>query len=155
MQIGRRRGRILAFQALCAWGAGFSALDELLTFSWLSERDDTKASSTEKNSGGNRTDERTQDGQDFPFPKMLVLGTIENIENIDKIISENLENWTIERLNSVDKAILRLSAYSLLYQKDIPPAVVIDEAINLAREFGTDDSYKFVNAVLDSIKKSA
>ena len=86
---------------------------------------------------------------------MMVLGTIENIEEIDKCIQDNLKNWVLERVNSVDKAILRLSAYSLLYQKDIPSAVVIDEAINLAKDFGTDDSYKFVNAVLDSIKKTA
>lgn len=86
---------------------------------------------------------------------MMVLGTIENITEIDKAIQANLDNWVIERLNSVDKAILRLSVYSLLYQKDTPPPIVIDEAINLAKGFGTDDSYKFVNAVLDSIKNKS
>ena len=85
----------------------------------------------------------------------MVLGTIENISEIDKKIAENLDNWVIERLNSVDKAILRLSVYSLLYQKDTPAPIVIDEAINLAKDFGTDDSYKFVNAVLDSIKNKS
>ncbi len=138
MNISRRKGRILAFQAMCAWDAGVSVLDDLLTFSWQTQ-----------NFGG------TVDEQTFLFPKMLVLGTIENIEIIDKTISENLENWTLERINSVDKAILRISVYSLLYQKDIPAPIIIDEAVNLAKEFGTDDSYKFVNAVLDSIKKTA
>ena len=85
----------------------------------------------------------------------MVLWTIENISEIDKKIAENLDNWVIERLNSVDKAILRLSVYSLLYQKDTPAPIVIDEAINLAKDFGTDDSYKFVNAVLDSIKNKS
>lgn len=138
MSVGRRRGRILAFQALVAWDMGGTVLDDLLTFSWQAEK-------TELKPGFN----------DYLFPKMMVLGTIENISQIDKIISENLNNWIIERLNSVDKAILRLSVYSLLYQKDTPAPIVIDEAINLAKDFGTDDSYKFVNAVLDSIKNKS
>ena len=139
MSVGRRRGRILAFQALVAWDMGVSVLDDLLTFSWQQ---------TEKLESELEPDK-------YLFPKMMVLGTIENISEIDKIIQENLDNWVIDRLNSVDKAILRLSVYSLLYQKDTPPPIVIDEAINLAKDFGTDDSYKFVNAVLDSIKNKS
>ena len=136
MSVGRRRGRILAFQALVAWDVGGAVLDDLLNFSWQNE-DSIKAPNS------------------YLFPKMMVLGTIENITEIDKVIQENLDNWVIDRLNSVDKAILRLSVYSLIYQKDTPPPIVIDEAINLAKDFGTDDSYKFVNAVLDSIKNKS
>ena len=139
MSVGRRRGRILAFQALVAWDMGVSVLDDLLTFSWQQ---------TEKLESELEPDK-------YLFPKMMVLGTIENITEIDKVIQENLDNWVIDRLNSVDKAILRLSVYSLIYQKDTPPPIVIDEAINLAKDFGTDDSYKFVNAVLDSIKNKS
>ena len=139
MSVGRRRGRILAFQALVAWDMGVSVLDDLLTFSWQQ---------TEKLESELEPDK-------YLFPKMMVLGTIENITEIDKIIQENLDNWVMDRLNSVDKAILRLSVYSLIYQKDTPPPIVIDEAINLAKDFGTDDSYKFVNAVLDSIKNKS
>ena len=139
MSVGRRRGRILAFQALVAWDMGVSVLDDLLTFSWQQ---------TEKLESELEPDK-------YLFPKMMVLGTIENITEIDKVIQENMDNWVIDRLNSVDKAILRLSVYSLLYQKDTPPPIVIDEAINLAKDFGTDDSYKFVNAVLDSIKNKS
>ena len=139
MSIGRRRGRILAFQALVAWDMGGAVLDDLLTFSWQQ---------TEKLESELEPDK-------YLFPKMMVLGTIENITEIDKVIQENLDNWVIDRLNSVDKAILRLSVYSLIYQKDTPPPIVIDEAINLAKDFGTDDSYKFVNAVLDSIKNKS
>ena len=139
MSVGRRRGRILAFQALLASDMGVSVLDDLLTFSWQQ---------TEKLESELEPDK-------YLFPKMMVLGTIENITEIDKIIQENLDNWVMDRLNSVDKAILRLSVYSLLYQKDTPPPIVIDEAINLAKDFGTDDSYKFVNAVLDSIKNKS
>ncbi len=133
MGLGRRRGRILAFQALSAWDAGAS-IEDLLKFKWHS---------------------RELSAEDVIFPKMMLVGTVENLEVIDKKIQENLNNWVLERLNIPDRAILRLSAYSLLYQKDIPPTIVIDEAINLAKEYGTDDSYKFVNAVLDSIRKTA
>lgn len=139
MSVGRRRGRILAFQALTAWDMGGAVLDDLLTFSWQE----------------NEKMESELESDKYIFPKMMVLGTIENITEIDKVIQENLDNWVIDRLNSVDKAILRLSVYSLLYQKDTPPPIVIDEAINLAKDFGTDDSYKFVNAVLDSIKNKS
>ncbi|MGI5065463.1 transcription antitermination factor NusB [Treponema putidum] len=139
MSIGRRRGRILAFQALVAWDMGGTVLDDLLTFSWQQN---------EKVESGLESDK-------YIFPRMMVLGTIENITEIDRVIQENLDNWVIDRLNSVDKAILRLSVYSLLYQKDTPSPIVIDEAINLAKDFGTDDSYKFVNAVLDSIKNKS
>ncbi len=133
MGLGRRRGRILAFQALSAWDAG-APLDNLLNFEWHNKE---------------------LDAESCIFPKMLLLGTIENLTEIDKTIQDNLDNWVLERLNIPDRAILRLSAYSLLYQKDIPASVAIDEAINLAKEYGTDDSYKFVNAVLDSIRKTA
>ncbi|UTY33410.1 transcription antitermination factor NusB [Treponema putidum] len=139
MSIGRRRGRILAFQALVAWDMGGTVLDDLLTFSWQQN---------EKVESGLESDK-------YIFPRMMVLGTIENITEIDRVIQENLDNWVIDRLNSVDKAILRLSVYSFLYQKDTPSPIVIDEAINLAKDFGTDDSYKFVNAVLDSIKNKS
>ncbi len=133
MAVGRRRGRILAFQALSAWDAGAS-IEDLLKFDWHN-----KELSVE----------------DCIFPKMIMLGTIENIKEVDKLIQDNLDNWVLERLNIPDRAILRLSVYSLLYQKDIPPTIVIDEAINLAKDYGTDDSYKFINAVLDSINKTA
>lgn len=135
MGIGRRRGRILALQALFAWDFGCEITDELLNFSW-------------------RQFEASEDclQADFLFPKMIVLGTIENITEIDEIISSHLNNWTIDRISAVDKAILRLSIYSLLYQKDIPAPIIIDEAVNLAKDFGSDDSYKFINAVLDKVE---
>ncbi|CEM62028.1 transcription antitermination factor NusB [Treponema phagedenis] len=136
MQIGRRRGRILAFQALFAWDFGQSSPEELVQFEWF----ETKEPVSE---------------EAFLFPKMLFLGTLEHLEEIDTHIKNNLHNWDFDRLNKADKAIIRLGVYSLLFQKDTPSAIVIDEAVNLARSFGTDDSFKFVNAILDSIAKTA
>lgn len=136
MKIGRTKGRVLAFQALCAFMGG-SALEDVLDYTWLSEEGKPQINS-----------------EDLYFPSLLVNGTIENLEKIDSCIQSKLQNWDFSRINYVDKINLRLSTYSLLYQPDIPPAVVINEAINIAKEFGTDDSYKFVNAVLDGIKNS-
>lgn len=136
MKIGRKKGRILAFQALCAFMGG-SALEDVLNYTWLSN----------KEKSGLEED-------DFYFPSLLLNGTIENLEEIDLKIQSKLENWDFSRINYLDKANLRLSTYSLLYQPDIPPAVVINEAINIAKQFSTDESYKFVNAVLDGIKNS-
>jgi N utilization substance protein B len=86
------------------------------------------------------------------FSRLLIAGTIENIKAIDTLIKKHLQHWDFSRLNRVDLAILRMSVYSLMYQQDIAPSIVIDEAIGISREFGTDDSFRFVNGVLDSIR---
>ena len=91
--------------------------------------------------------------EDFLFSQLLFLGTVEHINEIDALIIKNLENWDFNRLKLVDKAILRLGTYSLLFQQDTDPIIVINEAVSIARTYGTDDSFKFVNAVLDSIKR--
>ena len=75
------------------------------------------------------------------------------IEEIDALITKHLDSWELYRINKVDLAILRISVYPLLYQKDLHPSIVINEAVDISKEFGSDDSYKFVNAVLDNIKK--
>ena len=84
---------------------------------------------------------------------MLVAGTIEHIQEIDALISKHLDSWEFQRINKVDLAILRISVYPLLYQKDLHPSIVINEAVDISKEYGSDDSFKFVNAVLDNIKK--
>jgi N utilization substance protein B len=91
------------------------------------------------------------DSQDFA--RLLVAGALENIEKIDEAISDQLEHWTMARINRVDLVFLRLSAYSILYRDDIPASVTIDEAITLAKRYGTRESYRFVNGVLDGILK--
>ena len=72
---------------------------------------------------------------------------------IKQKIKKHIINWDFERLNKVDFSVLRISTYPLMFQKDIHPSIIIDEAIDIVKEFGTDDSFKFVNAVLDSIRK--
>ena len=137
----RRKARILAFQALYAWevhhnqSGNLSIPEGLLDFSWA---ENTKP-----------LDEKMT-----AYSRLLVCGTVENVVAVDSMIQEHLQNWDLERLNRVDLAILRMSVYTLIFQTDMPPSIVIDEAIEISREFGTDDSYRFVNGVLDSVRKS-
>ena len=95
-----------------------------------------------------------EDRDYYVFAEELVLGTIKNIEEIDKHIEEHANNWTFERIAKVDLAILRLAIYELLYRNDIPPIVSINEAIELAKAFGDPESSAFVNGILDRIHKS-
>jgi N utilization substance protein B len=83
----------------------------------------------------------------------MIAGTIEQIDVIDSMIKKHLEHWAFERLRKVDLAILRVGAYSIFYQKDIPAQISIDEAIEIAKEYGSEDSYRFINGVLDGIRK--
>jgi N utilization substance protein B len=144
----RRKGRILAFQALYSWDAHFSRTGEtsipegLLDFSW------THSGAAPADPTGPHTEDATA------FSRLLVTGTIENIGAVDSMIQTHLQNWDLSRLNRVDLAVLRMSAYTLMFQTDMPPSIVIDEAIGISREFGTDDSYRFVNGVLDGIRKT-
>ena len=142
--MSRRKSRILAFQALFSWEASESSLEDLLTFSWnykdsnVLEQAPTLESEVTK-------DEKL-------FASLLVSGTINNITEIDKLITEHLtDNWSFDRINKVALAILRVSIYELKFQPDSVAKIVIDEAVNIAKQFGADDSYKFINAILDKL----
>ncbi len=82
-----------------------------------------------------------------------VKGIKSNLEYIDSLIREKLENWAFERLSSVDRNVLRLGTYELLFESDIPIEVTLDEMIELAKKYGTENSGRFVNGVLDKIAK--
>lgn len=133
----RRKARILAFQALYAWDASGGTASGLTSFEWLEE---------EKRAA--------LDEEVAVFARLLIAGTLENIDAIDAAIRSHLENWSFERLKRVDLAVLRIGAYSLMYQQDIPAQITIDEAIEIVKEYGSEDSYRFVNGVLDGIWKS-
>lgn len=89
------------------------------------------------------------------FAAELVRGVSEHRERIDQVIAASCEHWRLERLSSVDLNILRIAAYELLVRREAPANVVIDEAIEIAKRFGTKDSATFVNGVLDHIASSA
>ncbi len=87
------------------------------------------------------------------FADQLVIGVIQHREPIDQWITKCADNWDITRMAAVDKNILRLASYELLYTEEIPPKVAINEAVELAKKYGDTDSSKFVNGVLDKIHK--
>jgi N utilization substance protein B len=137
----RRKGRILAFQALYSWeasGGGKNAAisEDLLDFSWLEDK------------------RKNLDEETVNFSRLLIAGTVENRKKVDAMIQGHLKNWDISRINRVDLAILRMSVYTLMYQDDVPASIVIDEAIGISKEYGADDSFRFINGVLDSIRKT-
>ncbi len=87
------------------------------------------------------------------FAERIVIGALENREKIDAMIDSTLENWSLNRLASVDKAILRCATYELMHMPDVPPKVTINEAVEIAKAYGTDDSGRFINGVLDKIRE--
>ena len=85
------------------------------------------------------------------FSRELVLGVCEKKEELDRLISRSSKHWRLERMSRVDKTILRLGTFEILAMKDIPPKVTIDEAVELGKKYGTEDSGGFINGILDNI----
>lgn len=127
----KRIGRIIAFQGLYAYEFEARGIDDLISFS----KDD-----------GYQSDA-------IGYARTLICGAINNIVMIDRLISSKLKNWDFDRISSIDKAILRMSVYELLFE-DVPDVIVINEALEINKQFGNVDSYKFVNGILDAINKS-
>lgn len=129
----RRVARIVAFQGLYAWEEAKSCLEDLQTFAWLDEdiSDESRV-----------------------FAGLIIAGTLEHQMEVDEQIKSHLKRWTFDRLAKVDLAILRTSVYSLMHQKDIPASVTIDEAVEISKKFASKDSYRFINGILDGIRKS-
>ncbi len=86
------------------------------------------------------------------FSEELVFGFEKQRENIDRTITSFAKNWALDRMASIDRSILRLASFELLYERETPPKVVINEAVELAKKYGDRDSGKFVNGILDKIK---
>jgi len=86
------------------------------------------------------------------FLKRLVLGVLEHCQELDRLIEQYSENWRLDRINMIDRNILRIALYELLYCKDIPPKVTLNEAIDLGKRYGSEDSGSFINGILDRIQ---
>jgi transcription antitermination protein NusB len=125
----RRHGREVALQALYGTEIGKRPAGEMLTE--LLAREDSS--------------------EGRAFVRDLVMGTIENEDASDALIAPLLEGWTIDRLPTIDRIILRMSAFELQHRKEIEPAVVINEAVELAKKFSTEDSGRYVNGVLGRV----
>ncbi len=128
----RRKAREIALQGLYQYDVGNQELGKLLSFNWLNADPDNEIKK---------------------FAAILIENTIKNLENLDKYIEENSKNWDFSRIDILEKNILRFSTYSILHQKDIPVSVIINEAVDISKKFCSDDSYKFINGILDEISK--
>ncbi|WP_233004369.1 transcription antitermination factor NusB [Exiguobacterium aurantiacum] len=95
------------------------------------------------------------DGMDSnPFYEQLVVETLEKKDEIDELLVENLKNWRLDRLGNVERTILRMATYELLYVETIPDKVTINEAVELAKSFADEEAAKLVNGVLGNIIKA-
>jgi transcription antitermination protein NusB len=93
--------------------------------------------------------------ESWGYAEFLLKGIAENIENIDSQINDKSRNWKISRMAPVDLCLLRIGVFEILYSKDeIPPKVAIDEAIEISKRYGGNDSSQFINGILDEIMNS-
>ncbi len=86
------------------------------------------------------------------FADPLIRGTLEHRDEADEVIKKHAKNWELHRIAAVDRNVLRLAIYEMLHRLDIPPVVSINEAVDIAKKFSTQDSGKFVNGILDKVK---
>ena len=129
----RRKSRELAVQMLYQWDIGKHSPREVLATFIGAQKKDQPA-------------ER--------FAQQLFEGTVEDISAIDHLLREHAENWKLERMAAIDRNVLRLALFELRHHADTPPAVVINEALEIARRFSGHGSAEFVNGVLDAVRKS-
>ena len=87
------------------------------------------------------------------FATKIFQGTVDNLTKIDDMIAQQADNWRLSRMAVVDRNIIRMSIYEFLHEEDTPKLVIIDEAIEIAKKFGTQKSSQFINGILDGILK--
>ena len=133
----RHRAREAAIQMLYQWEVGRVSIHEVLTTFWSHPPEGTPLTD----------DQRT-------FATSLARGTAERVGEIDPLIVDAAEHWRIERMNVLDRLILRLAVYEFLHQPETPGKVIINEALELARSFSADDSVRFINGILDAIRRT-
>lgn len=129
----RRKARELALQMLFQWEVGGNTPNHIIS-TFL------------------RAQKAEADVQEFA--RTLFEGTVQEVDHLDHLVRERAEHWRLERMAVVDRNVLRLALYELLHRPETPAAVVINEALEIARRFSGTDSAEFVNGVLDGVRKS-
>ena len=130
-------------------------LDEALNQFWDSQRGPAIAEEKSSASWGEKSELPPASADEMAlrvFADKLIRGTLENRDALDARIMAHAQNWELHRMAIVDRNILRLAVYEMVYREDIPPIVSINEAVDIAKKFSTQDSGKFVNGLLDKIK---
>jgi transcription antitermination protein NusB len=133
----RHRAREAAVQMLYQWEVGRAPIAEVIDTFW-----------TQGPAAGTLTPEPLQQ-----FAASLASGVAGAFAEIDPMIGEAAEHWRVERMNVLDRLILRLAIYEFLYQHETPAKVVINEALELARTFSTDEAVRFINGILDAVRR--
>lgn len=136
----RRRARELALQMLFQWDLGGASPAEI----YEAYR---RGSCRESEEGQPASDER----QAFAYAQRLFEGVLSHRPEADERIRRHAEHWRLERMAAVDRNLLRLAIFELLHETDVPHLVVVDEAVELAKSFGSEQSGRFVNGILDAL----
>ena len=132
----RHRGREAAVQMLYQWEVGRLALADVRRV-WPEVTDEDEP----------LTDDLTA------FANTLAEGVAAHVAELDPLISEAAAHWRLERMNVIDRLVMRLAVYEFLYERDTPATVIINEALELARAFSSEEAVPFVNGVLDGIRR--
>jgi N utilization substance protein B len=135
IKTARRQAREAALQALYFWEVGRTAPQEAIDSVFAEHLPDASEPVRE-------------------FAETLLRGAVASHQEIDGLIEKQSSHWRLERLALIDKSILRLAVWELQHQPETPPAVIVNEALELARTFSGDESVKFINGVLDGIRKT-
>ena len=133
----RHRGREAAVQMLYQWEVGRASMSDIVQTFWL--HDPPEAASL-------ATDHRA-------FAQTLATGVADTVGDLDPVIVEAAEHWRIERMNVMDRLILRLAVYEFLHEPATPSRVIINEALELARTFSDENSVRFINGILDAVRR--
>jgi N utilization substance protein B len=134
----RHQAREAALQMLYQWEVGRQPMEEVLERFWAHGPDEAVA----------------MPEQFRVFAAQLAVGVSERVEQLDPTIAEAAQHWRIERMNVLDRLILRLALYEFLHQPETPAKVIINEALELARTFSGDEAVRFVNGILDGIRRT-
>ena len=152
----RREARECAVQFLFQQEANPAEdLDAALEQFWISQREAALADDKAPSTWGERKElppPTAEQAAERLFADPLIRGTLEHRDAIDTILQKYLKNWDLHRVAAVDRNVMRLAIYEMLHRDDIPPVVSINEAVDIAKKFSTQDSGKFVNGVLDKIR---
>jgi N utilization substance protein B len=133
----RHRAREAALQMLYQWEVGRTPIDEVCRTFWTG------------GPAGTAPPENIR-----LFALLLASGVAANTTELDSLIVDAAEHWRLERMNVMDRLILRLGVYEFLYERETPAKVVINEALELGRTFSADDSVRFINGILDAIRRT-
>lgn len=159
----RRRAREMALQMLYQREQGGSPLAEILDAfdlaDYVAETERAPADRANGDSGDSPAaadlGPHEQVEESFDYARRLLTGVERHAETIDEQIRRHAENWRLERMPVIDRNILRLAIYEMLYESNVPKVVIVDEAIELAKKFGSENSGRFVNGLLDGVLKAA